>query len=86
MDVMEIIEEIETGNEYMQEGYGLQGKTKQLRTRCEQISIVQYDMSKLGKGIELLLELRRGEFITWIYLDDIETLEVKMMGEGGSIT
>ena len=82
---MEIIEEIETGNEYMQEALDYymdcMVKVNNVRTRCEQIGIVQCDMSKYGKDIELLLELRRGEFITWIYLDDIETLEVKMMDQ-----
>ena len=83
MDIMEIIEEIETENEYFQEGldYHMDCAVtiNNVRTRCDQISIVQCDMSKYGKGIELLLELRRGDFITWIYIDEVETLDVRMM-------
>ena len=83
MNIMKIIEEIETENEYYQEGLDYHmdcGVTiNNVRTRCDQISIVQCDMSKYGKGIELLLELRRGDFITWIYIDEVETLDVRMM-------
>ena len=31
-------------------------------------------MTKKGKGIETLLELRRGEFITWMFIEDIDSL------------
>ena len=83
MDVMEMIKEIETGNDYWQEGldYHMDCKVtvNNVRTRCDQVSIVQCDMSKYGKGIELLLELRRGDFISWIYLDEVESFDVKMM-------
>ena len=54
-------------------------EVNKVKTRCEQISIVQCDMSKYGKGIEILLELRRGEWLTWLYLDDVESLSVKEM-------
>lgn len=53
-----------------------------VKTRCEQISIVQCDMSKYGKGVETLLELRRGEFISWMYIEDIESLEVNEVVNG----
>lgn len=83
MEVMDIIDEIENGNNYYQEGLDYYMDcavtVNKVRTRCEQISIVQCDMSKYDKGIELLLELRRGEFITWMYLEDIESLDVRQM-------
>ena len=81
MDVIEIINEIETGNYPVQEGldYVMDCvvKVNKVKTRCEQISIVQCDMSKYGRGVETLLELRRGEFISWLFIEDVESLEVK---------
>ena len=86
MDIIEIINEIETGNYPVQEGldYVMDCvvKVNKVKTRCEQISIVQCDMSKYGKGVETLLELRRGEFITWMYIEDIESLEVNEVVNG----
>ena len=86
MDVLEIIEEIETGNYPIQDGLDYVMDcvvtVNKVRTRCEQISIVQCDMAKYGKDIEMLLELRRGEFITWLFIDDIESLEVKEVNNG----
>ena len=83
MNAMSIIEEIETGNIYRQDGLDYYMDcivvVNNVRTRCDQVSIVQCDMSEEGKGIEYILELRRGNFITWIYLDDIESLEVSEM-------
>ena len=83
MDVIEIIDEIEIGNEYVQDGLDYYMdcvvEVNKVKTRCDQISIVQCDMSKYGKGIEILLELRRGEWLTWLYIDDVESLEVKEM-------
>ena len=75
MDIMDIINEIEIGNNYCQDGLDYEMDcvvtVNKVRTRCDQISVVQCDMTKKGKGIELLLELRRGDFITWIFIDDI---------------
>lgn len=86
---MDIINEIETCNTYIQDGldYSMDCivNVNSVHTRCEQISVVQCDLSECGKGIELLLELRRGEFITWIYIEDIESLEVKDFEKGGAI-
>lgn len=87
MEILEIINEIETGNYPIQEGLDYVMDcvvtVNKVRTRCEQISIVQCDMSKYeGKGIEMLLELRRGEFISWLFIDDIECLEVKEVVNG----
>ena len=86
MDIIEIINEIETGNYPVQEGldYIMDCivKVNKVKTRCEQISIVQCDMSKYGRGVETLLELRRGEFITWMYIEDIESLEVNEVVNG----
>ena len=83
MELFRVMDEIEIGNEYTQDGldYDMDCvvEVNKVKTRCEQISIVQCDMSKYGKGIEILLELRRGEWITWLYLDDVETLSVKEM-------
>lgn len=80
MDIIEIINEIEDGNNYEQDGLDYLMDcvviANKVRTRCDQISIVQCDMTSKGKGIELLLELRRGDWITWMYLDDVETLSV----------
>ena len=76
----DIINEIEIGNNYCQDGLDYEMDcvvtVNKVRTRCDQISVVQCDMTKKGKGIELLLELRRGDFITWIFIDDIVCLEV----------
>ncbi len=81
MEVMDIINEIETGNYPIQDGLDYHMDciviVNKVRTRCEQISIIQCDLTEKGKGIELLLELRRGDFLTWLYIDDIECLEVK---------
>ena len=83
MEVMEIIDQIEIGNEYVQDGLDYYMdcvvEVNKVKTRCDQISIVQCDMSKYGKGVEILLELRRGEWLTWLYIDDVESLEVKEM-------
>ena len=80
MDVIAIVNEIETGNNPFQDGldYYMDCKVKvnNIRTRCEQISIVECDMSECGRGIETLLEIRRGDFITWAFVDEIETLKV----------
>lgn len=86
MDVIEIINEIETGNYPIQEGldYFMDCvvKVNKVKTRCEQISVVQCDMSKYGRGVETLLELRRGEFISWLFIEDVESLEVKEVVNG----
>ena len=83
MEVMEIIDQIEIGNEYVQDGLDYYMdcvvEVNKVKTRCDQISIVKCDMSKYGKGIETLLELRRGEWLTWLYIEDVESLEVKEM-------
>lgn len=83
MELFRVMDEIEIGNEYTQDGLDYYMdcvvEVNKVKTRCEQISIVQCDMSKYGKGIEILLELRRGEWLTWLYLDDVETLSVKEM-------
>ena len=86
MEILEIIDEIETGNYQIQDGLDYVMDcvvtVNKVRTRCEQISIVQCDMSKYGRGIETLLELRRGEFISWLFIEDIECLEVKEVVNG----
>ena len=81
MEVINIIDEIEMGNNYTQDGLDYYMDcvvtVNKVKTRCEQISIVQCDMSKYGRGVETLLELRRGEFISWLFIEDVESLEVK---------
>ena len=87
MDVIEIIDEIETDNNPINiDGLDYLMNCKvtvnKVRTRCEQVSVVQCDMSKYdGLGIETLLELRRGDWITWIFIDGIDELEVVEMKE-----
>ena len=80
MDILDIIDEIETGNNFYQDGLDYEMDciviVNKVRTRCDQISVVQCDMTKKGKGIETLLELRRGEFITWMFIEDIDSLKV----------
>ena len=57
-----------------------------VNTRCEQISIVQCDLTKEGmSSFELLLELRRGDFITWVLLEDIESLKVNEFKKGSGV-
>ena len=86
MEVMDIINEIETGNYPIQEGLDYLMDcvvcVNNVRTRCEQISVVQCDMSEYSKGVEILLELRRGEFLTWLFIEDVESLEVKEVVNG----
>ena len=86
MEIFNIIDAIEIGNNYTQDGldYFMDCvvDVNKVKTRCEQISIVQCDMSKYGKCVETLLELRRGEFITWMYIEDIESLEVNEVVNG----
>lgn len=83
MELFKVMDEIEIGNEYVQDGLDYYMdcvvEVNKVKTRCEQISIVQCDMSKYGKGIEILLELRRGEWLTWLYLDDVDSLSVDEM-------
>ena len=79
---MDVINEIETNNNPIQEGLDYYMdcivNVNKVRTRCDQISVVQCDLDDYGrKGIQILLELRRGEWITWIFLDEVESLEVK---------
>lgn len=80
MELFKVMDEIEIGNEYVQDGLDYYMdcvvEVNKVKTRCEQISIVQCDMTSKGKGIEILLELRRGEWLTWLYLDDVESLSV----------
>ena len=86
MEIIDIINEIETDNYPYQDGLEYHMDcivtVNKLRTRCEQISIIQCDLTEKGKDIELILELRRGDFLTWIYLDDVECLEVKEVKNG----
>lgn len=86
MEIFNIIDAIEIGNNYTQDGLDYYMDcvvdVNKVKTRCEQISIVQCDMSKYGKGVETLLELRRGEFISWMYIEDIESLEVNEVVNG----
>lgn len=82
MEVIDVINEIETNNNPIQEGldYFMDCivNVNNVRTRCDQISVVQCDMDDYGRnGIQILLELRRGEWITWVFLDEVESLEVK---------
>ena len=83
MDVMEIIDEIENNNHPIQDGldYFMDCfvTVNKVRTRCDRVSIIQCDMKgKLGRtGIQTLLELRRGDWITWVLLDEVECLEVE---------
>ena len=80
MEVIDVINEIETNNNPIQEGldYFMDCivNVNNVRTRCDQISVVQCDMDDYGRnGIQILLELRRGEWITWVFLDEVESLE-----------
>ena len=84
MEVIDVIDEIETNNNPFIDGLDYYMdcivNVNNVRTRCEQVSIVQCDLdgSDYGRnGIQILLELRRGEWITWIFLDEVESLEVK---------
>lgn len=82
MEVIDVINEIETNNNPIQEGldYFMDCvvNVNNVRTRCDQISVVQCDMDDYGRnGIQILLELRRGDWITWVFLDEVESLEVK---------
>lgn len=84
MGVIDVIDEIETNNNPFIDGLDYYMdcivNVNNVRTRCEQVSIVQCDMdgSDYGRnGIQILLELRGGEWITWIFLDEVESLEVK---------
>lgn len=66
MEVIDVINEIETNNNPIQEGldYFMDCvvNVNNVRTRCDQISVVQCDMDDYGRnGIQILLELRRGD-------------------------
>ena len=67
MEIFNIIDAIEIGNNYTQDGldYFMDCvvDVNKVKTRCEQIS-------------------RRGEFITWMYIEDIESLEVNEVVNG----
>ena len=87
MEAIDIVNEIEKNNNYIQDGldYYMDCKVSvnNVNTRCEQISIVQCDLTKEGmSSFELLLELRRGDFITWVLLEDIESLKVNEFKKG----
>ena len=82
MEVIDVINEIETNNNPFQDGLDYYMdcivNVNNVRTRCEQVSIVQCDLDEYGRHvIQIILELRRGEWITWIFLDEVESLEVK---------
>ena len=82
MEVIDVINEIETNNNPFIDGLDYYMdcivNVNNVRTRCEQVSIVQCDLDDFGRtGIQILLELRRGEWITWVFLDEVESLEVK---------
>ena len=87
MDVMEIIDEIENGNYPIQDGldYYMDCKVvvNKVSTRAEQVSIVQCELNgEYGRyGTQYLLEIRRGEWLTFAFLDEIESLEVEMYNE-----
>ena len=79
MEVIDVINEIETNNNPFQDGLDYYMDcivtVNNVRTRCEQVSIVQCDMDGSDYGRNGIL--RRGEWITWIFLDEVESLEVK---------
>ena len=82
MEVIDVINEIETNNNPFIDGLDYYMdcivNVNNVRTRCEQVSIVQCDLDDFGRtGIQILLELRRGEWITWVFLDEVDSLEVK---------
>lgn len=83
MEVMEIINEIENGNFPYIDGldYYMDCKVivNNVRTRADQVSIVQCDLNgEYGRhGTQYMLEIRRGEWISWVFLDEVESLEVK---------
>ena len=90
MEAIDIVNEIEKNNNYIQDGldYYMDCKVSvnNVNTRCEQISIVQCDLTKEGmSSFELLLELRRGDFITWVLLEDIESLKVNEFKKGSGV-
>ena len=90
MEAIDIVNEIEKNNNYVQDGldYYMDCKVSvnNVNTRCEQISIVQCDLTKEGmSSFELLLELRRGDFITWVLLEDIESLKVNEFKKGSGV-
>lgn len=90
MEAIDIVNEIEKNNNYVQDGldYYMDCKVSvnKVNTRCEQISIVQCDLTKEGRSaFELLLELRRGDFITWVLLEDIESLKVAEFKKGSGV-
>ena len=87
MEVMEIINEIEADNFPYIDGldYYMDCKVvvNNIHTRADQVSIVQCELNgEYGRtGTQYMLEIRRAEWITWVFLDEIETLEVKMYEE-----
>ena len=73
MEVIDVIDEIETNNNPFIDGLDYyMDCIVNVKVQCD------LDGSDYGRnGIQILLELRRGEWITWIFLDEVESLEVK---------
>lgn len=82
MEPIDVILEIEKDNYPYIDGldYYMDCKVvvNDVHTRADQVSIVQCELD--GEfdryGTQYLLEIRRNEWITWVFLDEIETFEV----------
>lgn len=87
MDEIDVIMEIETDNNPIIDGldYYMDCNViiNKVRMRCDQVSIVTVDLGGFDiSSNDFILELRRGEWISWVYLDEIESLVVEEFKKG----